>query len=77
MSDGILRVHIPNPRSKDLQRLTDDEIDAYLAEHDVVQQELGSLDDRELDVLLEASAPSGSAGVPPGAAPEEAPGHHP
>ena len=73
MSDGILRVHIPNPRSKDLQRLTDDEIDAYLAEHDVVQQELGSLDDRELDVLLEASAPSGSAGVPPGAAPEEAP----
>ncbi len=59
------QVNIPHPRNKDLERMTDEELDAYLAEHDVVQQELGSLDDRELDVLLEASALRGSAGAPP------------
>ncbi len=82
MNGAPLQVSIPHPRSKDLQRMTDDELDAYLAEHEVVGQEIGSLDDRELDVLLEASAPRGSAGappvpvstvgVPPGAVPEMA-----
>ena len=82
MNGVPLQVNIPHPRNKDLERMTDEELDAYLAEHDVVQQELGSLDDRELDVLLEAAAPRGSAatpaesvspvGVPPGAVPEMA-----
>lgn len=53
---GALQVSV-SPLAKDLEQLSDDELDALLAEHDKMAAEVQGLSDEDLDTLLRAGEP--------------------
>lgn len=63
---GRLVVHIPHPLAKDVQALSDEELDALLGEHAKMASEIQSLSDADLDTLLQAGQPPQAPGMDPG-----------
>jgi len=60
---GALRVTIGAP--SEIEALSDEELDAILGQYDVMSSELQTLEDRDIDTMLKATALPQDVGAPP------------
>jgi hypothetical protein len=60
---GALRVTIGAP--SEIEALSDEELESILAQYGVMESELQSLDDRDLETMLKATTPPEEVGAPP------------